>query len=145
MSSSATFERRRRDLMELAGPDSLVVVASAGEMLRNGDSHHAFRQNSDFLYLTGYSEPDAVLVMAVGREAGEHLLFCRPGNPERERWDGPRLGLDGAREQLGMDDAYPIEDLDEILPGLMEGRERIYHAVGRDPAFDRQVIGWRNR
>lgn len=139
-----SFVRRRRDLMSLADPESVLIVPGAHEKLRNGDSHFAFRQDSDFLYLTGFDEPDAVLVLVPGREAGEQLLFCRESDPERERWDGPRLGLDAAREQLAVDDAFPIEDLDEILPGLMEGRERIYHAVGRNPAFDRQVIEWRN-
>src|SRR6056297_2016755 len=145
MTFSDAFVRRRRDLMSLAEPGSVLVVPGARERLRNGDSHFAFRQDSDFLYLTGFDEPDAVLVLVPGRDAGEQLLFCREKDPARERWDGPRLGLDAARDRLAVDDAFPIEDLDEILPGLMEGRERIYHAVGRDPAFDRQVIGWRNR
>lgn len=131
--------------MDLAEPDSIIIVPAARERLRNGDSLFAFRQDSDFLYLTGFDEPDAVLVLVPGRDTGEQILFCRERDPERERWDGPRLGLDGAREQLGMDDAFPIADLDEILPGLMENRDHIYHSVGRDPAFDSQVIGWRNQ
>ncbi len=137
--------RRRRHLMDLAEPDSIIVVPSAREQLRNGDSYYPFRQESDFLYLTGFGEPDAALVLIPGREAGEQLLFCRERDPERERWDGPRLGLDGARAELGFDDAFPIDDLDEILPGLMEDRDHIYHSLGRDPAFDHQVIGWRNQ
>ncbi len=145
MTFSDAFVRRRRDLMSLAEPGSVLVVPGARERLRNGDSHFAFRQDSDFLYLTGFDEPDAVLVLVPGRDAGEQLLFCREKDPARERWDGPRLGLDAARDRLAVDDAFPIEDLDEILPGLMEGRERIYHAVGRDPGFDRQVIEWRNQ
>jgi len=131
--------------MELAEPDSILIVPSAREVLRNGDSHFPFRQDSDFLYLTGFTEPDAVLVLAPGRDGGEQILFCRERDPDRERWDGARLGLDGARERLGVDDAFPIGDLDEILPGLMENRDHIYYSVGRDPAFDSQVIGWRNR
>jgi len=143
--TAKTMARRRRHLMDLAEPDSILVVPSAREQLRNGDSYHPFRQDSDFLYLTGFNEPEAVLVLIPGRDAGEQILFCRERDPARERWDGPRLGLEGARAQLGMDDAFPIEDLDEILPGLMEDRNHIYHSVGRDPAFDRQVIGWRNQ
>ncbi|MEE4329453.1 MAG: aminopeptidase P N-terminal domain-containing protein, partial [Wenzhouxiangella sp.] len=107
--------------------------------------HFPFRQDSDFLYLTGFNEPQAVLALLPGREAGEQILFCRERDPERERWDGPRLGLDGAREALGMDDAFPIDDLDEILPGLMEGCQRVFHLVGKDPTFDQRVITWRNR
>ena len=143
--SNKTLARRRRHLMDLAEPDSIIIVSAAAEQLRNGDTMFAFRQDSDFLYLTGFNEPDAVLVLIPGRDAGEQILFCRERDPDRERWDGPRLGLDGAREQLDLDDAFPISDLDEILPGLMEDRDHIYHSVGRDPAFDRQVIGWRNQ
>lgn len=141
----SSLSRRRRHLMELAEPDSIVIVPSAREILRNGDSVFPFRQDSDFLYLTGFEEPDAVLVLAPGRHEAEQILFCRERDPERERWDGPRLGLEGAREQIGVDDAFPISDLDEILPGLMEDRDHIYYSVGRDPAFDSQVIGWRNQ
>jgi len=143
--SKKILARRRRHLMDLAEPDSIIIVSAAAEQLRNGDTMFAFRQDSDFLYLTGFNEPDAVLVLIPGRDAGEQILFCRERDPDRERWDGPRLGLDGAREQLDLDDAFPISDLDEILPGLMEDRDHIYHSVGRDPAFDRQVIGWRNQ
>ncbi len=139
------FARRRTRLMEEAGAQTMVLLAAAPQALRNGDAHYPYRQDSDFLYLTGFEEPEAVLVMLPGREQGEQLLFCRERNPERERWDGARLGLEGARETLGMDDAFPIEDMDEILPGLMEGCGRIYMMVGKDPALDQRVIGWRNR
>jgi Xaa-Pro aminopeptidase len=130
--------------MELAEPDSVIIVPSAREKLRNGDSAYPFRQDSDFLYLTGFDEPDAVLVLVPGRDEGEQLLFCRQRDRERERWDGPRLGLDGARERIGVDDAFPIDDVDDILPGLMEDRDHIYYSLGREPSFDRQVIDWRN-
>ena len=139
------FIRRRQNLMQSAGEHALIVLPSASDRLRNGDSFYPFRQDSDFLYLTGFNEPEAVLILVPGRETGEQLLFCRERDPARERWDGPRLGLEGAREQLSMDDTFPIEDLDEILPGLMEGCNRIYHLVGKDAAFDQRLIGWRNR
>lgn len=145
MISREEFARRRQRLMTETGDGSLVVLASASERLRNGDSHYPFRQDSDFHYLTGLDEPNAVLVLAPGRDAGQQLLFLRPNDPEREQWDGPRLGLDGAREQLGMDDAFPISDLDDILPGLMEGVDRVYCLVGKDAQFDQRIIGWRNR
>ncbi|MEM1081047.1 MAG: aminopeptidase P N-terminal domain-containing protein [Pseudomonadota bacterium] len=138
------FQRRRRHLMDLAEPGAIIIVASAREVIRNGDSYYPFRQDSDFLYLTGLNEPDAVLVLLPGRASGEQILFCREHDPDRERWDGPRLGLKSAVDQLQIDDSFPISDLDDILPGLMEGRERIYHLVGRDPQFDQRVIGWRN-
>ncbi|GAB4172899.1 MAG: aminopeptidase P N-terminal domain-containing protein [Wenzhouxiangellaceae bacterium] len=143
---SRLHQRRRRHLMQLAGPGSVLIVQSAREQLRNGDTHWPFRQDSDFWYLTGFNEPDAVLVMLPDvKGGGRSVLFLRERDPERERWDGPRLGLEGALEQLGMDDAFPIGDLDEIVPGMIENRDHIYYSVGRDPDFDRRVIGWRNR
>jgi len=145
MMAQAEFASRRRRLMSEAGQQALILLPAARQVLRNGDSHYPYRQDSDFLYLTGLNEPDAVLALVPGRDQGEQLLFCRPRDPERERWDGPRLGLEGAIEQLGMDDAFPIDDLDDILPGLMEHVTRVYHPVGKDVAFDQRVIGWRNR
>jgi len=144
MIKSEEYVRRRR-LMEEAGSDALIVLAAAPERLRNGDAFYPYRQDSDFLYLTGLDEPEAVLVLRPGRESGEQILFLRERDRDRERWDGPRLGLDGAIEQLGMDDAFPIGDLDEILPGMMEGCARIYHLVGKDVQLDQRIIGWRNR
>lgn len=145
MISPDEFARRRQRLMTEAGDESLIVLAAAPEKLRNGDSHYPYRQDSDFLYLTGLSEPEAVLALRRGRDSGEQILFLRERDPDRERWDGPRLGLEGAINQLGMDDAFPIGDLDEILPGLMERCRHIYHLVGKDAQLDRRIIDWRNR
>ena len=139
------FQTRRARLMAETGPGSMIILTSAREVLRNGDSLYPFRQDSDFWYLTGLDEPEAVLVLLPEREQGEQLLFLRERDPDRERWDGRRLGLEGALETLKMDDAFPIQDLDEILPGLMEGCERLYHLVGKDPSFDQRVLGWRNQ
>ena len=143
--TAATYQKRRRQLMRLAGDNAILVLASAPERVRSRDTHHAYRQDSDLWYLTGFAEPDAVLVLVPGRKHGEALLFCRERDPEREGWDGPRVGPEGATEALGMDDAYPIDDLDEILPGLLEGRTRVYYHFGRDTEFDLQLIGWLNR
>lgn len=139
------FARRRRQLMRMAGDDAILVLPSAPEHIRSRDTHYPYRQDSDFWYLTGFAEPDAVLVLVPGRAHGEVLLFCRERDPEREGWDGPRAGPEGAVEAFGMDDAYPIADLDEILPGLLEGRSRVYYHFGRDTEFDIQLIGWLNR
>jgi len=143
--TAATYQKRRRQLMRLAGDNAILVLASAPERVRSRDTHHAYRQDSDLWYLTGFAEPDAVLVLVPGRSHGEALLFCRERDPEREGWDGPRVGPEGAVDALGMDDAYPIDDLDEILPGLLEGRTRVYYHFGRDTEFDLQLIGWLNR
>lgn len=137
--------RRRKQLMRMAGDDAIVVVPAAPERIRSRDTHYPYRQDSDFWYLADFAEPDAVLVLVPGRVHGEALLFCRERDPEREAWDGPRLGPEGAVDALGMDDAYPIDDLDEILPGLLEGRTRVYYHLGRDTEFDLKLIGWLNR
>lgn len=139
------YASRRRQLMEMAGDDAIVVIPSAPERVRSRDTHYPYRQDSDLWYLTGFAEPDAVLVLIPGRRHGEVLLFCRERDAEREAWDGPRVGPEGAVDALGMDDAYPIDDLDEILPGLLEGRSRVYYHFGRDTEFDLQLIGWLNR
>ncbi|MFC4728005.1 aminopeptidase P N-terminal domain-containing protein [Coralloluteibacterium thermophilus] len=141
----AEYARRRRQLMRMAGDDAIVVVPAAPERVRSHDTLYPYRQDSDFLYLCGFGEPDAVLVLVPGRAHGEVLLFCRERDPEREAWDGPRLGPDAAVARLGVDDAFPFEDLDEILPGLLEGRARVYYHLGRDTEFDLKLIGWVNR
>ena len=142
---AAEYARRRRQLMRMAGEDAILVLPAAPVRVRSHDTHYPYRQDSDFWYLCGFPEPDAVLVLVPGRKHGEALLFCRERDPEREAWDGPRFGQDGAVESFGMDDAYPIEDLDEILPGLLEGRSRVYYHFGRDADFDLKLIGWVNR
>ena len=142
---AAAHARRRRQLMRMAGEDAILVLPSAPERVRSRDTHYPYRQDSDFHYLTGFAEPGAVLVLVPGRRHGECLLFCRERDPVREAWDGPRLGPEDAVDALGMDDAYPIDDLDEILPGLLEGRTRVYYHFGRDTDFDLKLIGWLNR
>ena len=143
--SPALHARRRRQLMRMAGDDAILVLPAAPERVRSRDTHHPYRQDSDLWYLTGFAESEAVLVLVPGRRHGECLLFCRERDPVREAWDGPRVGPEDAVEALGMDDAYPIDDLDEILPGLLEGRTRVYYHFGRDVDFDLKLIGWLNR
>jgi Xaa-Pro aminopeptidase len=138
------FARRRKNLMALMEPNSIAVIPSAREQLRSRDTEYPFRQDSDFFYLTGFPEPEAVLVLIPGRRQGQYVLFCREGDPERERWEGSRAGVAGAVERYGADDAFPIGDIDEILPGLIEGRERVYYSMGRSPDFDARLMGWVN-
>ena len=102
-SSRKTFARRRQQLMQAAGDGSILILPAAPERIRSRDTHYPYRQDSDFWYLTGCAEPDEVLVLVPGRKHGEAILFCRERDPEREGWDGPRLGPDGAVELLGMD------------------------------------------
>jgi Xaa-Pro aminopeptidase len=140
-----TYARRRRQLMRMAGEDAILIVPAAPERVRSRDTHYPYRQDSDFWYLTGFAEPDAVLALIPGRSHGEALMFCRERDPAREAWDGPRAGPEGAVEAYGMADAYPIDDIDEILPGLLEGRRRVYYHFGRDVEFDLKLIGWVKR
>jgi Xaa-Pro aminopeptidase len=139
------YAKRRKALMRLVQDDAILILPAALERIRSHDTHYPYRQDSDFWYLSGFDEPEAVLVLVPGRKHGESILFCRERNPEREQWDGPRAGTQGAVDMLGMDDAYPISDLDEILPGLLEGRSQVYYHFGRDKDFDLKLIGWVNQ
>jgi Xaa-Pro aminopeptidase len=143
--SPAEYARRRKQLMRMAGDDAILILPAAPERIRSKDTTYPYRQDSDFWYLSGFPEPEAVLVLVPGRKHGESLLFCRERDADKEAWDGPRAGQEGAVSAHGMDDAYPIADLDEILPGLLEGRGRVYYHFGRDKDFDLSLIGWVNR
>lgn len=145
MIKPAEYARRRRLLMRMAAEDAILILPAAPERVRSHDTHYPYRQDSDFWYLSGFPEPEAVLVLVPGRKHGETLLFCRERDPERELWDGPRAGPEGAVAEYGVDDAFPISDLDDILPGLLEGRSRVYYHFGRDTDFDLKLIGWVNR
>jgi Xaa-Pro aminopeptidase len=139
------FARRRRQLMQMAGPDAVLLVAAAPERMRNADAAWPYRQDSDFHYLAGFPESDAVLALLPGRQHGEAVLFCRERDPEHERWHGPGIGTEQAVSAYGMDDAFPIEDIDDILPGMIEGRGRVYCHFGHEPGFDAQLLGWVRR
>lgn len=143
--SRSEFTERRQRLMEQMAPGSIAILPGASETLRNNDVHHPFRQNSDFMYLTGFDEPDAMAVLIPGREQAEYILFVRDKDPDREIWDGYRAGPDGAVTDFDADDAFPIDDIDDILPGLMEGRSRVYSPMGVDAGFDHQLMAWVNQ
>jgi len=136
------YARRRTTLMGLMGVNSIAILPAAREKIRSRDTEYHFRQDSDFYYLTGFDEPDAVLVLLPERPHGEYVLFCRDRDPAKEIWDGYRAGPDGACEKFGADDAFPIDDIDEILPGLLEGRERMYYSLGKDADFDGRLMSW---
>ncbi len=138
------YARRRKALMAQMEPNSIAILPAAPVHIRNRDVEHIYRQDSDFQYLTGFPEPEAVLALIPGRAHGEYVLFCRERDPERELWDGLRAGQDGAIAQYGADDAFPIGDIDDILPGLIEGRERVYYAIGCNQEFDHRLMEWIN-
>jgi len=137
------FKRRRAEFMGLMG-DGVAIFPTAPVRVRNSDVDYAYRADSDFYYLTHFPEPDAVAVLIPGREQGEFLLFCRERDPEKEQWQGLRAGPEGAVAQYGADDAFPIDDIGDILPGLLENRRRVYYSMGRHDEFDGYVLDWVN-
>jgi Xaa-Pro aminopeptidase len=138
------FAQRRADLAEHMGPNSIAILSASTIKTRNHDADFHFRQNSDFYYLSGFSEPEAVLVIIPGREHGESVLFCRERNPAKEIWDGYIMGPERAIDLLGMDDAFPISDIDEIIPGMIEGTDKVFYSMGLDAQFDTHVMEWIN-
>jgi Xaa-Pro aminopeptidase len=138
------FERRRRQLMRMVGTGGIAILPAAPVRKRSRDVEYNYRQDSDFFYLTGFTEPEAVAVLVPGRPQGEYLLFCRERDPDRELWDGSRAGQDGAVADFGADDAFPIDDIDDIIPGLIEGCSRVYYTMGMYADFDTHVADWVN-
>ena len=138
------FARRRQELMGIMGPNSIAILPAAPEHIRNRDVEYPYRPSSDFWYLTGFDEPEAVMVLMPGREHGEYVMFCRERDRTMEIWNGYRSGPEGVVNDFDADDAFPIGDIDEILPGLLEGRERVYYDLGMDAEFDRRLMGWVN-
>jgi len=138
------YARRRRQLMRRAGTGSIVILQAAPARIRNNDAHYAYRQDSDFLYLTGFPEHDALLVLLPDEGEGRSILFCRERDPQREMWDGRMVGLESALADYGMDEAWDIKEAETRLRDMLPDRERIFHDLGRDPMFDQRLIGWLN-
>ena len=141
MTTVKDYARRRQNLMQHIG-DGIAIAPSAPIARRNGDVLYRYRPASDFFYLTGFSEPEAVAVLIPGRASGEFLIFCRERNRAEEMWDGHRAGLEGAVQNFNADDAFPIDDIEDILPGLLENRSKVYCNLGRYPDFDEQMLHW---
>jgi Xaa-Pro aminopeptidase len=136
------FARRRRQFMRIIGKDAIAILPAAPVRHRNGDIEYAYRQDSHFHYLSGFPEPDAVAVLCPGRPQGEYLLFVRERDAVRESWDGARAGTEGAVALYGADDAFPIADIDEILPGLLEQRSQVFYSMGTHMEFDPRLTAW---
>ncbi|MDQ3027408.1 MAG: aminopeptidase P N-terminal domain-containing protein [Pseudomonadota bacterium] len=136
------FKARRSRLARSLG-EGIVVLPTAPERQRNADAHYDYRWDSGFYYLTGFREPEAVLVMVLGAKP-RSILFCRDKNLEREIWDGYRFGPATAREMFGFDEAYTYDELDQRLPELIANQESLHTPVGADPAWDVRVTGWLN-
>ena len=139
------FATRRKHLMEMMGENAVAILPAAPMRIRNRDVEHAYRPDSDFYYLSGFPEPEAVAVLIPGRDHGEYILFCRERDPKTETWTGRMAGQEGAVDRYGADDSFPIEDIDDILPGMLENKQRVYYTMGTHPDFDQRLIGWVNR
>ncbi|MBI5450101.1 MAG: Xaa-Pro aminopeptidase [Gammaproteobacteria bacterium] len=136
------YAGRRRRLMQVMGPGSVAILPAAPLLHRNRDVEYPYRQHSDFSYLSGFPEPEAVIVLVPGRRRAEFLLFCRPRDPAKEQWTGPRIGPEGACRLYGADAAYPIDAVDDVLPRLLEGRDKVFYTMGSDIEFDQRLTGW---
>ncbi len=136
------FQQRRKLLMSQVGKGNIAIIASAVMRTRNRDVDYPFRQDSDFYYLTGFNEADALAVFIPGREQGEYILFCQEFDETKALWQGAHAGLNGATQDFGADDAFPIEDLGDILPGLLENKHKVFYPMGRDPDLDHHLMEW---
>ena len=134
------FKQRRKALMRHMKKNAIALLASAPAQVRNRDVEYPYRQDSDFHYLTGFDEPEAVAVFASGREQGEFILFCRKYDETKAIWTGKHAGLEGAKEKFGADEALPIEDFAETLPTLLDGKQTVNYPIGVDKELDRQVM-----
>ena len=142
--NNTEYKRRRKHLMQIMGNDAVAILPAALVRMRNRDAEFQYRQDSDFHYITGFDEPEAVVVLVPGREHGEYILFCRENDKKMETWNGLRAGQDGAISKYAADDSFPIDDIDDILPGLLENKEKVHYTMGVHPDFDQRVIKWVN-
>lgn len=134
------YAARRKALMEKIGKDGIAIIATPAEANRNGDTDYPYRSNSDFLYLTGFAEPEAILVLIPGRKEGEFILFNRERDPVMETWNGRRAGQEGAVKNFGANQAFPIKDFVTKLPELLLGRQKICYSIGKYAALDQDIL-----
>lgn len=139
------FARRRAALLQQLPSNSVALVSASHLKSRNRDAEYAFRQDSDFYYLTGFNEPDALLLLIPGRVEGEFVLFCPPRDPQMEIWTGYRAGPEGCVRDFGADQAFALDELEVQMPQLLDGVHRLYYALGSDEALDARVRGWLNQ
>ena len=145
MITQQEYAQRRNTLLDKIGKNAIAIFPAAPEYIRNGDNHFTFRQNSDFYYLTGFSEPEAIAVFIPDKEKSEYILFNRPRDAFSEIWYGRRAGQDGARKNYGADQAYQINEFFEKLPELLLNHDTLYYAIGRNPEFDEQILNAINK
>jgi Xaa-Pro aminopeptidase len=139
----AEFKTRRDSLLAKMG-DGIAIIPTAPELIRNRDSHYPYRFDSYFYYLTGFKEPEALLVLIAG-SAPKTILFCRDKDMEREIWDGFRFGPAAAKTEFGFDETYSINELDEVLPKLLANQAKLFYSLGADATWDARVTTWLNK
>lgn len=142
MITAQTYINRRTSLMKVM-QHGIAVIPTAPEQIRNRDSHFPYRFDSHFYYLTGFTEPEAVLVLIAG-EQPQSILFCREKNLEREIWDGFRYGPEAAQQEFGFDAAHPFSELDEKMVGLLADQPALFYPVGSCESWDSTVMCWLN-
>lgn len=140
--TAEVYKERRRQLMELIGPEGVAILAGPPLRQRSHDTQYAYRPSSDILYLTGFKEPETVLVLAPGHGDGEFILFVPDRDPLMEQWEGRRAGPEGAVRDFGADLAFGLSELEENLPKFLAGREQLYYTLGTREDFDRRVVKW---
>ena len=143
MSSDKSIYAKRRARLLKQMQHGIAIISTAPEVARNADAHYDYRHDSNFYYLTGFTEPEAVLVLISGRKK-QSILFCRDKDPEHEVWDGFRFGPDAAKEQFGFDQTYSVTRLDEKLPDLMGNQPTLFYPLGESMAWDRRILKMRN-
>lgn len=141
----AEYKSRRQKLMSQMGENSIAVIFAGKEYIRNQDSTYPYRPNSNFYYLSGFEEPEAVLVLIPGRKEGEYVFFNQANNIDLETWIGKRIGQEGVCENYGVDEAFPIEQLNDKMPELLTGKEALYFSFGFCHEQDKQVGDWLNQ
>ncbi len=140
--NQSEFKKRRKQLMQRIGKGNIALISSAGVRVRNRDVDYPFRQDSDFYYLTGFNEPDALAVFIPGRAQGEYILFCREFDEKKALWEGAHAGLEGAITHFGADDSFPIDDIDDIVSGMLENKTKVFYPMGRDTDLDHSLQEW---
>ena len=134
------FEKRRRKLAKLIGKDGIAVIPTASTGVRSRDTDYPFRPDSDFYYFTGFSEPNAVMILAPGREDGPFIVCLREKNPLTEIWDGHMEGLNGVKKNFEADQSFDIENLETILSSLFSGRQKVFFTLGQDEVLDKVLM-----
>ena len=144
MITALEFKKRRKQIAKHIGVNSIAIVKARDVCLRNGDADYKYRPDSSFYYLTGCHEPESLVVICPNNDQGNDILFCREIDPKNVIWNGTMLGLTDAKDKLLFDVSFDVKLLHEIIPQLMQGRDKVYFMLGEDSEFDKQIVEWTN-